>query len=157
MEKKKMTEEYKAALDKVMAVKKDVADEKATVDDLKEAIAEARIVKEKQHVLKEAEDLISENDVETDPEDDDQDDLSLDDVDEILHDILNRIAGEKNHEHAYIIGYKHGNSIVMGVNGDTDSLEAMFYSLSSQRPFVDLKPLDKKARDILRKFAEDFK
>lgn len=157
MEKKKMTEEYKAALDKVMAVKKDVADGKATVADLKEAIAEARIVKEKQHILKEAEDLISENDMETDPEDDDEDDLSLDDVDEILHKVLKRIDGEKNHEHAYIIGYKHGNSIVMGVNGDTDSLEAMFYSLSSQRPFVDLKPLDDKARDILRKFAEDFK
>ncbi len=157
MEKKKMTEEYKAALDKVMAVKKDVADEKATVDDLKEAIAEARIVKEKQHVLKEAEDLISENDMEPDPEDDDEDDLSLDDVDEILHKVLQRIGGEKNHDHAYIIGYKHGDSIVMGVNGDTPSLEAMFYSLSSQRPFVDLKPLDGKMRDVLRKFAEDFK
>ena len=157
MEKKKMTEEYKAALDKVMAVKKDVADEKATVDDLKEAIAEARIVKEKQHVLKEAEDLISENDMEMDPEDDNEDDLSLDDVDEILHEVLERVKGEHDCEHAYIIGYKHGNSIVMGINGDTASLEAMFYSLSSQKPFVDLKPLDKKARDLLKRFAEDFK
>lgn len=159
----KIEEEYSAALEKLIRVKEEVAAGDKTLDDLDEAMAEVRHLKEKRKMLQDADRLVEEGaelDVEEDPEEESEEDgPDFDDINETLDSIIDEIGSHKDpkHEHAYIIGFKSGSEARMCAAGDRASLLAMFVSLKEQKPFCDIKPLDAKARKEIKKFIEKLK
>lgn len=159
----KIEEEYSAALEKLIRVKEEVAAGDKTLDDLYEAMAEVRHLKEKRKMLQDADRLVEEGaelDVEEDPEEESEEDgPDFDDINEALDSIIDEIGSHKDpkHEHAYIIGFKSGSEARMCAAGDRASLLAMFVSLKEQKPFCDIKPLDAKARKEIKKFIEKLK
>jgi protein subunit release factor A len=159
----KIEEEYSAALEKLIRVKEEVAAGDKTLDDLDEAMAEVRHLKEKRKMLQDADRLVEEGaelDVEEDPEEESEEDgPDFDDINEALDSIIDEIGSHKDpkHEQAYIIGFKSGSEARMCAAGDRASLLAMFVSLKEQKPFCDIKPLDAKARKEIKKFIEKLK
>lgn len=159
----KIEEEYSAALEKLIRVKEEVAAGYKTLDDLDEAMAEVRCLKEKRKMLQDADRLVEEGaelDVEEDPEEESEEDgPDFDDINEALDSIIDEVGRHKDpkHEHAYIIGFKSGSEARMCAAGDRASLLAMFVSLKEQKPYCDIKPLDAKARKEIKKFIEKLK
>jgi len=159
----KIEEEYSAALEKLIKVKEEVAAGDKTLDDLDEAMAEVRRLKEKRKMLQDADRLVEEGaelDVEEDPEEESEEGgPDFDDINEALDSIIDEVGSHKDpkHEHAYIIGFKSGSEAKMCAAGDRASLLAMFVSLKEQKPFCDIKPLDAKARKEIKKFIEKLK
>ena len=163
----KMNEEYRAALDEVRKVKDEVAAGNATVDDLKEAMAEAKFIKEKHRVMHEADDLISESAPEergADPKEEDlkaegDKELTFDDINELLQHIICWL--KLNHgdepDRGYIIAYAHEGAGVVTIHGEGKTLKALYASLSAQKPFVYMPPMNKELFNKISRHMDEIK
>ena len=101
----------------------------------------------------------AQQDAEEESEEESEEEFDFDAIDAELADIIGRMKGHKDpqHNHAYIIGFKHGNGLELDIVGDGATLKAMFCVLRDQKPFCDIKPLDAKARKEIKKFIEKLK
>lgn len=163
----KMNEEYRAALDKVKMVKDEVAAGKATIGDLREVMDEAKFIKEKHRVMHEADDLISESDPEecdADPEEEGpkgcgDKELTYADINECLDHIICWLKLHRDHEsdRGYIIAFAHNGNGEISINGEERALKALYASLSTQKPFKDMKPMNKELFKKITQYMEEIK
>ena len=88
-----------------------------------------------------------------------EEEFDFDAIDAELADIIDRMKRheDRSRSHAYIIGFKQGEDLILGIVGGEATLKVMFCALREREPFCDIKPLDAKMHKAMMDFMEKIK
>lgn len=120
--------------------------------------------KKYEEVLKKLDEVIkgleeAQQDAEEESEEGSEEEFDFDAIDAELADIIDRLKGheDRSRGHAYIIGFRRGNSLELDITGDGTTLKAMFCALWDQKPFCDIAPMKSELHKALKDFVEEIK